>query len=132
MGKFYIINAPYLFSTVWTLVKPWLDEVTVKKISILDSSYPKTLMEQIPADSLPKTLKGVCQCEGGCSLSDSGPWKDVEAVAKAKKLKAGDLNDTPAKTEEPANTEAIPSIETSVLADSAPAAAPAATEAATA
>ena len=27
MGKFYIINAPYLFSTVWSWVKPWLDPV---------------------------------------------------------------------------------------------------------
>lgn len=98
MGKFYIINAPYLFSTVWSLVKPWLDEVTVKKISILDSSYHKTLLEQIPAESLPKTLKGTCDCPGGCSMSDAGPWKDAEAVTKAKKLKAG----------EPAKVEAAP------------------------
>lgn len=27
MGKFYIINAPYLFATVWNFVKPWLDPV---------------------------------------------------------------------------------------------------------
>lgn len=88
MGKFYIINAPYLFSTVWSWVKPWLDEVTVKKIMILDSNYPKTLLEQIPAESLPKTLKGGCECGGGCSMSDAGPWKDPAVVSRAKRLKA--------------------------------------------
>ncbi|KAI8455099.1 CRAL-TRIO domain-containing protein [Phakopsora pachyrhizi] len=89
MGKFYIVNSPYLFSTVWNWVKPWLDEVTVKKIMILDSSYHKSLLEQIPAESLPKVLKGSCECAGGCSMSDAGPWKDPEVVEKAKKLKAG-------------------------------------------
>ena len=37
MGKFYIINAPFMFSTVWSFIKPWLDEVTVAKINILGS-----------------------------------------------------------------------------------------------
>lgn len=87
MGKFFIINAPYLFSTVWSWVKPWLDEVTAKKIMILDSNYPKVLLEHIPADSLPKALKGGCNCIEGCSMSDAGPWKDPTAVVQAKQLK---------------------------------------------
>jgi hypothetical protein len=74
MGKFYIINAPWGFSTVWSFIKPWLDEVTVNKISILGGSYQSTLLEQIPADSLPKEFGGKCACAGGCSLSDKGPW----------------------------------------------------------
>ena len=74
MGKFYIINAPYLFSTVWAFIKPWLDEVTVSKIDILGKDYRGKLLEQIPAENLPKDLGGTCVCEGGCSLSDAGPW----------------------------------------------------------
>ncbi|KAH9927860.1 CRAL-TRIO domain-containing protein [Amylocystis lapponica] len=74
MGKFYIINAPWAFSTVWTLIKPWLDEVTVSKIDILGSSYKDKLLAQIPPESLPKEFGGVCECPGGCSLSDAGPW----------------------------------------------------------
>lgn len=120
MGKFYIINAPYLFSTVWSLVKPWLDEVTVKKISILDSSFHKTLLEQIPAESLPKTLKGTCECDGGCSMSDSGPWKDAEVVAHAKKLKAGERENAPTTSEPVAAHEAEATVETPVPSDSAP------------
>jgi hypothetical protein len=74
MGKFYIINAPWAFSAVWTVIKPWLDEVTVKKIDILGSGYKDKLLEQIPKESLPKEFGGVCACPGGCSLSDAGPW----------------------------------------------------------
>jgi len=76
MGKFYIINAPWAFSTVWSFIKPWLDEVTVAKISILGSSYKDKLLEQIPAESLPKEYGGTCECAGSCSLSDAGPWNE--------------------------------------------------------
>ena len=77
MGKFYIINAPFGFSTVWNFVKGWLDEVTVAKIHILGSSYQAQLLEQIPAENLPSEFGGSCKCAGGCSLSNAGPWKDV-------------------------------------------------------
>ncbi|KAA1075316.1 cytosolic factor, phosphatidylinositol/phosphatidylcholine transfer protein [Puccinia graminis f. sp. tritici] len=128
MGKFYIINSPYLFSTVWNWVKPWLDEVTVKKIQILDSSYQKTLLLQIPAESLPKTLKGKCECTGGCSMSDAGPWKDSEVVAKAKSLKAGPTTAAPAIEEAtPAAVAATPVEQPAVpAAETAPAPAAAA------
>ncbi|CUA70373.1 Sec14 cytosolic factor [Rhizoctonia solani] len=86
MGKFYIVNSPYLFSTVWTLVKPWLDEVTVSKISIPGSDYKAKLLEQIPAENLPEDLGGKCNCPGGCSLADQGPWNDskYKDLAKSK------------------------------------------------
>ncbi|PSR72872.1 hypothetical protein PHLCEN_2v11239 [Hermanssonia centrifuga] len=76
MGKFYIINSPWAFSAVWSVVKPWLDEVTVAKIDILGSGYKDKLLAQIPAESLPKEFGGKCECPGGCSLSDAGPWNE--------------------------------------------------------
>lgn len=79
MGKFYIINAPYLFSTVWGFIKPWLDEVTVSKISILGKGYKQELTKQIPEANLPKELGGTCNCPGGCSMSDAGPWNPQSA-----------------------------------------------------
>lgn len=102
MGKFYIINAPMLFSTVWSFVKPWLDEVTVAKIAILGSSYKGPLLEQIPAENLPTEFGGSCQCAGGCSLSDQGPWSDPkwEGLAKSKVPQA-----TATTTAEGATTE---------------------------
>jgi hypothetical protein len=91
MGKFYIINAPFMFSTVWSFIKPWLDEVTVAKIDIIGSNYKDKLLAQIAADNLPKEFGGNCSCPGGCSLSDAGPWntnKVVESESGGKVLSA--------------------------------------------
>ena len=74
MGKFYIINAPWMFTTVWSIIKAWLDPVTVAKICIPSGDGRKELLEQISAENLPVDLGGTCSCPGGCSLSDAGPW----------------------------------------------------------
>ncbi|CAG8480784.1 3500_t:CDS:1 [Ambispora leptoticha] len=78
MGKFYIINAPMLFSSVWNLVKPMLDEVTAAKIVIINNKYQSTLLEAIDAENLPEKFGGTCKCVGGCELSDDGPWQESE------------------------------------------------------
>ncbi|KAJ7165812.1 CRAL-TRIO domain-containing protein [Mycena filopes] len=76
MGAFYIINAPWAFAAVWAAIKPWLDEVTASKVHIVGgpSSYRPLLLGQIEKQHLPKDFGGECVCEGGCSLSDVGPW----------------------------------------------------------
>ena len=74
MGKFYIINAPWAFSAVWAVIRPWLDEVTVAKIEIVGASYKDALLQQIPKENLPKEFGGECACVGTCSMSDAGPW----------------------------------------------------------
>ena len=81
MGKFFIINAPWAFGAVWSLIKPWLDEATVAKIDILGSGYKDKLLEQIPRENLPKEFGGLCDCPGGCSLSDAGPWNVAPKAA---------------------------------------------------
>lgn len=75
MGKFYIINAPFGFESLWSWIKPWLDPVTVEKIAILSRDSKDKLLAQIPPENLPKDLGGSCSCPGGCSLADSGPWQ---------------------------------------------------------
>jgi hypothetical protein len=77
------IQAPYLFSTVWSFIKPWLDEVTVSKISILGKGFKPDLLKQIGEDDLPADLGGKCQCAEGCSLSDAGPWNSTTASTTA-------------------------------------------------
>ncbi|KAF9297424.1 cytosolic factor, phosphatidylinositol/phosphatidylcholine transfer protein [Linnemannia elongata] len=76
MGKMYVINAPMMFTSVWGMVKPLLDEVTVKKIVILGSNYQSTLLQDIDAANLPKVIGGTCECAGGCQTGEPGPWKD--------------------------------------------------------
>ncbi|CDO92289.1 unnamed protein product [Kluyveromyces dobzhanskii CBS 2104] len=83
MGKFYLINAPFGFSTAFRLFKPFLDPVTVSKIFILGSSYQKDLLKQIPAENLPKKFGGtseVSEAEGGLYLSDVGPWREKDYI----------------------------------------------------
>lgn len=75
MGKLYVINAPWGFSSIFNFVKKWLDEVTVAKITVMGGGYKETLLAQIPADNLPQEFGGMCHCVEGCSLSDEGPWK---------------------------------------------------------
>lgn len=83
MGKFYLINAPFGFSTAFKLFKPFLDPVTVSKIFILGSSYKKDLLKQIPAENLPVKFGGkseVSEADGGLYLSDIGPWRDPKYI----------------------------------------------------
>ncbi|KAJ3027680.1 UNVERIFIED_CONTAM: cytosolic factor, phosphatidylinositol/phosphatidylcholine transfer protein [Siphonaria sp. JEL0065] len=85
LGKMFVINAPMLFTGVWTLVKPMLDEATVQKINILGSNYLPSLLECVDAQNLPRFLGGSCNdCKEGCEHSDIGPWNDgsVEGYPK--------------------------------------------------
>ena len=78
LGKLYIINAPWGFAGAFSIVKGFLDPVTVSKIHVLGSGYEKELMSQIPKENLPKIFGGSCACEGSCALSDAGPWQDPQ------------------------------------------------------
>ena len=72
-----IVNAPYLFSTVWAIVKGWLDEKTKEKIQIKGGDYKKHLLNYIDADQLIDFLGGNCSAK----LEDNwGPWNDYEIV----------------------------------------------------
>jgi hypothetical protein len=90
VGKFYLIHAPWGFSTVWSVIKRWLDPVTVSKISILGSSYQTELLKQIPKENLPSKFGGECRCQGGCELSDAGPWQDPQWLGGARRDRIGE------------------------------------------
>lgn len=81
MGKFYCINAPFGFSTVFNLVKPWLDPVTVSKIFILGYSYKSELLKQVPPENLPKKYGGFSDAtDQELLLNDDGPWRDEQYI----------------------------------------------------
>ena len=78
LGRLYLINAPWGFSTVFSVVKAWLDPITVEKIHVLGGGYQTELLGQVPAANLPKIFGGTCDCPGGCAFSDEGPWTDPQ------------------------------------------------------
>lgn len=84
LGKLYIINAPWGFSSVFSVVKGFLDPVTVSKIHVLGAGYQKELLAQVPKENLPKVFGGTCECPGGCEYSDAGPWQDPKWVKEPK------------------------------------------------
>ncbi|SJX63792.1 related to SEC14-phosphatidylinositol/phosphatidylcholine transfer protein [Sporisorium reilianum f. sp. reilianum] len=75
-GRVQIINAPYMFSTIWSWVKGWLPVATVEKIDIAGADYHARVFEYVRREDWPKDLGGECECSGekGCSKSDLGPW----------------------------------------------------------
>jgi len=122
LGKMYLINAPWGFSTVWSVVKGWLDPVTVNKIHILGGGYKSELLKQIPAENLPKQYGGECACAEGCEHSDAGPWHEAEFARTPKREleKPADAVDVienkPSAPENPEvttgpETEAIPAVD---------------------
>jgi len=84
LGKLYIINAPWGFSSIFAVVKRFLDPVTVAKIHVLGGGYQKELLSQVPKENLPSEFGGDCKCAGGCELSDEGPWRDPQWAKPAK------------------------------------------------
>lgn len=84
LGKLYLVNAPWGFSSVFSVVKGFLDPITVAKIHVLGTGYQAELLKQVPKENLPVVLGGSCSCEGGCTFSDLGPWKEKEWARPAK------------------------------------------------
>lgn len=106
LGRLYLINAPWGFAGVFNVVKGFLDPVTVNKIHILGSNYHKELLSQVPAENLPVIFGGTCECEGGCGLSDEGPWTDPQ-WAKPPKWMQQDDKAQDVITNEPGDTKEV-------------------------
>ena len=54
----FIINAPMVFSTMWSLIKPLVDPRTQNKIHIWRSNYLKELKQYIDVDQIPSSFGG--------------------------------------------------------------------------
>ena len=124
LGKMYIINAPWGFAGVFSVVKRFLDPVTVNKIHVFGSGYEKELLKQVPAENLPTVFGGSCECPGGCQLSDAGPWEDPQWVKEPKwAKKAEKTGDAIDNTQLPGPTDSTSACPAPVTSE--PAAAPA-------
>ncbi|KAI3979547.1 hypothetical protein MKX01_001739 [Papaver californicum] len=63
---YYIVNAPYIFSSCWKIVKPLLQERTRKKIQVLQGSGKEELLKVMDKESLPH----LCRREGSSCRSN--------------------------------------------------------------
>jgi len=59
-GFVYVINVPGWFAMIWSVVKPMVDEVTLKKINILKGKQQifEALLEKIPIENIPPEYGG--------------------------------------------------------------------------
>ncbi|GKV37376.1 hypothetical protein SLEP1_g45414 [Rubroshorea leprosula] len=65
---YYIVNAPYIFSACWKVVKPLLQERTKKKIQVLQGCGRDELLKVMDYSSLPRFCRG----EGSGSSQHNG------------------------------------------------------------
>jgi hypothetical protein len=82
LHQMFIINAGPGFRLLWNTIKSFLDPKTTSKIHVLGNRYHSKLLEVVDASELPEFLGGTCTCadEGGCLLSDKGPWRNPEIM----------------------------------------------------
>jgi len=59
LQKMYVVNAPWIFKTIWAVVKPWLHPITQTKIHVCSSSF----LEELAADGIGKDM--LPECLGG-------------------------------------------------------------------
>ncbi|KAL2245210.1 UNVERIFIED_CONTAM: SEC14 cytosolic factor [Sesamum indicum] len=65
---YYIVNAPYVFTACWKVVRPLLQERTRKKVQVLSGSGREDLLKIMDYESLPH----FCRREGSGSSRHSG------------------------------------------------------------
>lgn len=61
LGYLFIHRAPWVFSSVWAIIKGWIDPVVASKISFTKNE--KDLLKFIDSDQIPKSLGGTSRFE---------------------------------------------------------------------
>lgn len=77
MAVMLIVNIPWSFQAVWSIISGWLDERTRSKIKIVKGQPIKELIKYIDIDQIPQFLGGRSTA---CLYKDEGPWNDYEVV----------------------------------------------------
>lgn len=88
MWKTYIVNTNWMFSSLWSIVKMFIDAKTKAKIVLEGSSYQKELLQDIDASQLPTWLGGTSKYDLGDS--DHLPWREYQLNCIKNKSYIGD------------------------------------------
>ncbi|XP_045616077.2 SEC14-like protein 2 [Procambarus clarkii] len=94
----YVINAPKVFTLAYAVIKPFLHEVTLKKIRIFGhSGWKEALLEDIDADQLPQHWGGTrtdpdgnTKCPSQICLGGEVPKKYYLSLSKSNLSKITD------------------------------------------
>eukprot|EP00808_Paulinella_micropora_P007802 g73131.t1 len=62
LGIMYMINCPWIFPSIWALLRPLLHPESAEKIVVLGSDYQQELLQAVSAASLPREYGGLCEC----------------------------------------------------------------------
>jgi len=65
LSQFFLINCPWFFTGIWSMISPWLDPVTVKKFRVLSADYQSELKSIIDEDNLPVNFGGKAEWKYG-------------------------------------------------------------------
>merc|ERR1712113_605988 len=58
LDKMYMINAPWTFSTGWSIIKHFVHPITQKKIEVISHSHIDSMKKRIDLDQIPKKYGG--------------------------------------------------------------------------
>ena len=77
-----LINTPWTFSAVWSVIKGWIEERVRAKLVIMSGDPLPELLKHVDIDQLPTFLGGNNTRELG---ENHGPWEDYEVVDGSRK-----------------------------------------------
>ena len=77
LGECVVVNAPWAFSSIFALVKGFLDEKTRSKINVVGGNAFEALQEYVDAEQIPDFLGGLNSSK---LEEDFGPWSEYEVI----------------------------------------------------
>lgn len=97
LGYLFIHRAPWVFSSVWAIIKGWIDPVVASKISF--TKHEKDLLKFIDSDQIPQSMGGTSSFEYKWIPPVEGESRQVHDK-EGKALKNKERNQLYAKFEE--------------------------------
>lgn len=84
LGQLLVVNAPMMFKGLWSVISPWLEARTKRKIQVLSTAgTPSSLRALIPFDNLIRQLGGSSEWH---PYQTEGPWSDAQGKRGLEKI----------------------------------------------
>ena len=84
LGVTLVVDAPWSFTTAWSVVKMFLDTKTAAKFKVLGGGRAgvEKLTKIMGEGRVPAFLGGTCRCDGGCVCCDPIVGETVGVLTK--------------------------------------------------